>query len=112
MLLPGCRDSDQLPASSQFEISDKVAGDISFRSFQNPDKTWGFTVFINSKPFRHYNNIPFKNNKSGFISKIEADKVAELFTTMIRHGDTSPKLDRRLIDSMKLTINKKRKLTI
>lgn len=83
--------------------SDDGTAYINFRSFQNPDKTWGFTVFVNSMPFRHYNRIPYRNLSKGFVSREEAEKVAAHFLIMINNGDHSPKLNRKLIDSLDIT---------
>jgi len=81
---------------------------INFRSFQNPDKTWGFTIFINSMPFRHYSEIPYKGSSTGFLSREEAEDVANLFVGMIRNGDQSPRLSKKLADSLEITINKRK----
>jgi hypothetical protein len=81
---------------------------INFRSFQNSDNTWGFTIFVNSMPFRHYSKIPYKSSSTGFVSREEAEKVAALFVSMIHSGDTSPKLDRKSADSLKITLIKRK----
>ncbi|HLN55382.1 MAG TPA: hypothetical protein VK207_05285 [Bacteroidales bacterium] len=81
---------------------------INYRSFENPDKTWGFTIFVNSMPFRHYSRIPFNRASSGFVTKEEADKVAGFFINLIRSGDQSPRLDRRSIDTLGITVNKRK----
>lgn len=81
---------------------------INFRSFQNSDNTWGFTIFVNSMPFRHYSRIPYKSSSTGFVSREEAEKVATIFVRMIHSGDTSPKLGRKSADSLKITINKRK----
>lgn len=77
---------------------------VSYRSFQNPDMTWGFTVFVNSVPYRHYDKVPYKSISRGFVSKKEADTVAALFVTLIKKGNASPHLNRRSIDTLNLTI--------
>ena len=81
---------------------------INFRSFQNSDNTWGFTIFVNSMPFRHYSKIPYRSSSTGFISREEAEKVATLFVGMILSGDTSPRLDRKSADSLNITLNKRK----
>jgi hypothetical protein len=30
---------------------------ISFRTYQNEDKTWGFTIFINNAPLRNFKTL-------------------------------------------------------
>jgi hypothetical protein len=73
---------------------------IKYRSFQNPDSTWGYTIFVNSKPYLHYSRIPFKSK--GFPSRKEAEIVAELLVKMIKNGDPSPKLSKKLINSLEV----------
>lgn len=90
----------------QFKNSDEKSAYINFRSFQNSDLTWGFTIFVNSMPFRHYTRIPYRNADEGFTSRNEAEEVANLFIKMIRNGNTSPKLDKRTVDSLKITLNR------
>lgn len=90
------------------ETFDENSAYINFRSFQNPDLTWGFTIFINSIPYRHFNEIPFKDAHGGFVSRMEAEKVANVFIKMIRNGESSPKLNKSSLDTLGITINKER----
>ncbi|MGE5419811.1 MAG: hypothetical protein ACM3UT_06465 [Chloroflexota bacterium] len=114
-LISGCRDSisdgGKIRQNSDMGIiSTENSTYINYRSFQNPDKTWGFTIFVNSMPFRHYSRIPYNRVSGGFVSKDEADHVANLFVNLIKSGEQSPKLDRKSIDTLGITINK-RKIT-
>jgi hypothetical protein len=77
---------------------------INYRSFQNPDKTWGFTIFVNSMPYRHYSRIPYKDYPGGFVSRKEADAVASLFIRFLKEGNSSPRLNRKIIDTLGITI--------
>lgn len=86
----------------QMTESDTYPVYIKYRSFQNPDSTWGYTIFMNSKPYLHYSKIPFKSK--GFPSKKEAEIVAELLVKMIKNGDLNPKLNKKLIDSLELNM--------
>lgn len=81
---------------------------VRFSSFQNPDSTWGFTIFVDSRPFLLYKKIPLVREKSGFESKRDADLVAKLFMDMVKAGDTSPKLTKKAIDTLGIVIGKKR----
>jgi hypothetical protein len=78
---------------------------INFRSFQNADSSWGFTIFINTKPYLHHKKIPLNKANSGFRSKKDADKVARLFTKMIQNGDLNPVLNKNAFDSLEISIN-------
>ncbi len=77
---------------------------IKFRSFQNSDSTWGFTVFVNSKPYLQYRKIPFHEASTGFVSKIDAEKVATFFVREIEKGDLAPGLTKKLIDSLGVSL--------
>ena len=87
---------------AQMTESDTYPAYVKYRSFQNPDSTWGYTIFVNSKPYLHYSKIPFKSK--GFPSRKEAEIVAELLVKMIKNGDPNPKLNKKLIDSLKLNM--------
>lgn len=78
---------------------------VSYRSFQNPDMTWGFTVFVNSVPYRHYDKVPYKSASRGFVSKKEADLVAEMFVNRLKNGDASPHLSKKSVDTLKITVD-------
>lgn len=110
--LPFCRERTSVKDNNQVgSVLNKISGSeegvayISYRSFQNSDKTWGFTVFVNSMPFRHYSRIPYRRSSSGFVSRDEAEKVAALFIKMINNGDHSPMLNRKLIDSLSISLD-------
>lgn len=81
---------------------------IKFRTFQNPDSTWGFTVFVNSRPYLHNKKIPVDRAVSGFRSKTDAESVAELFAKMIRNGDPTPKLNQKAIDSLGILLDNRK----
>jgi hypothetical protein len=105
----GCRQSSRNDRENKSETnSDLLIGpegsnsNVKFRSFQSPDSTWGFTIFVNSKPFLHYKTIPADKSVSGFESQQEADEVASLFVKKIRKGDMTPALTKNEIDSLGL----------
>lgn len=109
--VPACRYSTSVKDNNQVGSElNKVSGSeegaayINYRSFQNSDKTWGFTVFVNSMPFRHYNRIPYRSSSTGFVSREETEQVAALFIKMINNGDHSPRLNRKMIDSLNITV--------
>jgi hypothetical protein len=108
LILPaGCRNSVNEKAKIQNierEVADKEDV-INLKSFQNSDSTWGFTIFVNSMPFRHYNKIPFRDSPAGFASEKDAEKVANLFIKMIKKGDSSPQLDKKAMDTLGITLN-------
>ena len=93
------------PVTNEALGSDGYASSIKSRSFQNSDSTWGFTIFVNSKPYLQYRKIPFPKASSGFITKNDAEKVATLFVRTIEKGDLTPNLNKKLIDSLDILLN-------
>jgi hypothetical protein len=79
-----------------------------FSLFQNPDSTWGYTIFVNSRPYLRVSKMPFKKTSSGYGSKEDAGIVADRYVKMIRAGDLAPKLDKRTLDSIELIIEAKK----
>jgi hypothetical protein len=57
---------------------------------------------VNRKPYLRVSKIPFRKSGSGFRSKADAEIVADLHVKMIKSGDLSPKLDKKIIDSLEL----------
>ena len=109
LLFTGCRtrigETEKNPADkniNQVTISDVNPDYVKFRSYQNIDSTWGYTIFVNSKPYLHFSRIPFFKKGYGFQSKKDADIVAITIVKMIQNGDMTPKLNKRIIDSLEL----------
>ena len=107
LLSEGCRNSileiNKNPRDgniSQINTSETIPAYVKFRLFQNLDSTWGYTIFVNSRPYLHYTRIPFTKTGSGFLSKEDAEIVAGQIVKMIQNGNMAPKLDRRTIDSL------------
>jgi hypothetical protein len=109
LLLTGCRnrigESEKKPVNGnmpQVTAYDVIPANVKFRSFQNTDSMWGYTIFVNSRPYLHYSRIPFTKTGSGFPSKKDAEIVAGLLVKMIQNGNLEPKLNKRIIDSLEL----------
>jgi hypothetical protein len=111
-LFTGCRSKLETPAGNQIEEKSETTGKetyplfVKFRSFQNSDSTWGYTVFVNSRPYLHYSRIPYKNE--GFETKHDAELVAGILVKMIQNGVMTPKLNKKLIDSIELVMRDNR----
>jgi hypothetical protein len=73
---------------------------VKYQSFQNPDSTWGFTIFVNSRPFLLYKKIPVNRAKFGFESRKDAETVAEIFVKMIQNGNLKPSIDLNALDTL------------
>jgi hypothetical protein len=62
---------------------------------------------VNSKPFLNYSRIAPGNTGYGFSTREEAEIVAGMIVKMIQNGNMSPKLNKRIIDSLELKMNVK-----
>lgn len=111
LFLNGCTNNTSSIRNSvtkDIKTTSETEGYVSyskFRSFQNSDSTWGFTVFVNSKPYLQYRKIPLPKVSSGFKSRIDAEKVAKLFVRLIEKGDLTPDLNEKLLDSLGISLN-------
>lgn len=85
--------------------SEDYPSNVNFRSFQNADSSWGFTIFVNTKPYLLHKKIPLNKANSGFRSKKDADNVARLFTKMIQNGDLNLALNKNAQDSLEISMN-------
>lgn len=103
LMYEGCR-NPETPGTSQVEMTEITETPlfVKYRSFQNSDSTWGYTVFVNSRPYLHYSRIPYKNE--GFETKHDAEIVAGVLVKMIQNGVMTPKLNKKLIDSIEMVI--------
>jgi len=103
-MLSGCRSPETTGGDpvEESEITEAAPLFVKYRSFQNSDSTWGYTVFVNSRPYLHYSRIPYKNE--GFETKHDAEIVAGVLVRMIQNGVMTPKLDKKLIDSIEMVI--------
>jgi len=81
---------------------------VKFKSFQNPDSTWGFTIFVNSRPFLLYKKIPVNKAKYGFDSKKDAETVAGIFVKMINSGNMKPSIDLKALDTLGIIIRNRK----
>lgn len=81
---------------------------VKFKSFQNPDSTWGFTIFVNSRPFLLYKKIPVSKAKNGFESRKDAETVAGIFVKMINSGNLKPSIDLKALDTLGIVIRNRK----
>jgi hypothetical protein len=70
--------------------SDPFPGQLSIKTFQRPDKTWGYDVFKNEKLLIHQPGIPALAGFKGFSSKEKAKKTAGLVIKKIEQGEMPP----------------------
>jgi len=109
LLFAGCRNISNKQETNQRDSnlnniigSEDYPRSITLRSFQNIDSTWGYTIFVNSRPYLHQKKIPVPKANSGFQTKVDAEIVAGIIIKMIQNGDLSPKLNKKVIDSLRI----------
>lgn len=112
LFFAGCRhkagESEMNKASEKIQMttSDIYPIYVKFRLFQNTDSSWGYTIFVNSRPYLHYSGVPFKN--TGFPTKKDAEAVAGILVKMIKNGDMNPKLNKNITDSLEQIMKNRR----
>jgi hypothetical protein len=100
LMFSGCNNYVQKEEKTEIASNETNPLFVKFRSFQNIDSTWGYTIFVNSRPYLHYSRLTYKKN--GFATKHDADIVAGLLVKKIQNGDMSPKLSKNIIDSIEI----------
>ena len=63
---------------------------ITFRIIPSANKTYGYDILMNGKPFIHQLNIPALPGNKGFATPDKAAKVASLVVAKIRNNDMPP----------------------
>jgi hypothetical protein len=90
--------------NSQLNISEVNPAYVRFSPFQNQDSTWGYTIFVNSRPYFRVSRMPFKKSSPGFRSREDAEIVAGLMVKMIKNGDLTPRFDQKILDSLEMNM--------
>jgi hypothetical protein len=94
-------------SNPQVTVAEVNPGLVRYTTFQNLDSTWGYTVFVNSRPYLRTVKMPFKRATTGFRTREDAEVVADLVVKMIKKGDFAPKLDKKVLDSLNLILSEK-----
>jgi hypothetical protein len=106
LMFSGCSDKMQKEEKTVIASEETYPLFVKYRSFQNIDSTWGYTIFLNSRPYLHYSRVAYK--KEGFATKQEADIVAGYVVKLIQNGDMTPKLSKSIIDSIEIQMKTSR----
>lgn len=75
---------------------------LSYETFMNPDKTYGYDIFRNNKLFIHQPNIPGRAGNSGFKTEAQAKQVAELVVSKIKRGMMPPTVEEKELRVLKI----------
>ena len=62
----------------------------TFRTFQNPDKSFGYEIFKGKKKFIVQEHIPARPGNAGFKTAKDAEKVAKLVISKLERGISPP----------------------
>lgn len=71
-------------------LSPYLNSNITIKTFQSADSTYGYDIFINGTQYIHQPTIPAFSGDKGFATEIDADKVAQLVVTKIRNNILPP----------------------
>lgn len=83
--------SGSIPALAQkTTVTGEQQTTYTYKIITLPDKTYGYDVFANGKLLVHQANIPAMPGNSGFATKKDATKVAELVIRKLKDGIMPP----------------------
>jgi hypothetical protein len=60
LMFSGCNNYVQKEEKTEIASNETNPLFVKFRSFQNIDSTWGYTIFVNSRPYLHYSRLTYK----------------------------------------------------
>jgi hypothetical protein len=75
---------------------------ISVKTFQNQDKTWGYKILINGKLYVNQPHIPAVPGTKGFASESDAKKCAGVMKKKIEKNMMPPTVEIKDLDSLKI----------
>lgn len=82
--------------------------EITLKTFQNKDTTWGYDIYIDGNIYVHQPHKPALPGTNGFNNEKSAQKAAETVVSKIRKNILPPTLSVGEVDSIiKITIGNK-----
>ncbi len=85
-------------SQSKFTFSD-----TTYRIIPSQSNTYGYEIIIHQKVIIRQQNIPGRPGNNGFAKEKDARKVAELVLKKLRDGIMPPTIEKRELDSLKIT---------
>ena len=78
--------------------------DIQSKIFLNHDSIggWGYDIIISNVKYIHQTNMPVFNGTKGFVSKDQAQKVADLVINKIKNNIMPPAISLHEMDSLSI----------
>jgi hypothetical protein len=74
--------------------------DIAIKIIPAADKTFGYDILVNDRPFIHQPHIPGLSGKKGFATKEKAQKTAEFVVKKIRNNNVPPTVTKDDLNKM------------
>lgn len=106
--ITGCKNKKESNKKDTVAVQNPYAeSEITIKTFQNKDTTWGYDIYIDGSLYVHQPHKPALPGINGFNNEKSAQKTAELVVSKIRKNTLPPTLSVREVDSVvKLTIGK------
>ena len=76
---------------------------VTYKVFNSIGNSFGYEIFIDDKRFIHQTVVPAIQGNHAFKSKKDAQKVAELVTLKIIHGEMPPTVSIKEIEELNLS---------
>jgi hypothetical protein len=97
--------SEKTLKNSQENLQEEEQGsfnsaDIRILNFQNADSTWGFTIYINGRPYIHQMMTPGIESIPGFSTKEMARGAGEIIVRKLKRGKIPAGLTKKELDSL------------
>lgn len=70
--------------------------------FQNPDRTYGYTILDNGKKYIHQPSIPGRQGTRGFKTKQDAQKVATFVIDKMNKGIFPPSVSEQDLKTLQI----------
>ena len=90
-------------AFGQQKTITKSKNQLSYTVIDSPNKTFGFDILQNGKLIIHQPNIPSISGNTGFKTKDDAIKIAELMIKKIQKGEMPPAVTQEEMKKLKIT---------
>jgi hypothetical protein len=76
---------------------------VTYQIINSTGNSFGYEIFIDKKRFIHQTVVPATSGNKGFKSKRDAQKVAELVSRKIIHGEMPPAISLEEIHKLNLS---------
>ncbi len=78
---------NSLPRGSNKEVRQV---NYRYKIIASPNKTWGYDIYAGKSVLIHQPSKPGMPGREGFLTKMQAEKVAQLVVSKIKRGEMPP----------------------